>query len=123
MATPKTILITGCSSGIGQALALEFKRRGHSVFATARQPAALQALTALGLNAVELDVTRPDSIERARSQMAAQSARLDSYRRRRLTQEDTQESSTTGRFPVVQFDSNQRPHVAFWNVPTAYTAC
>jgi len=89
MATPKTILITGCSSGIGQALALEFKRRGHSVFATARQPAALQALTALGLNAVELDVTRPDSIERARSQMAAQSARLDSYRRRRLTQEDT----------------------------------
>ena len=50
MATPKTILITGCSSGIGQALALEFKKLGHSVFATARQPAALQAFTALGLN-------------------------------------------------------------------------
>lgn len=77
MTTAKTILITGCSSGIGQALALEFKRRGHSVFATARQPAALEALTAMGLSAVELDVTRPDSIEKARSQIEATSARLD----------------------------------------------
>lgn len=77
MITAKTILITGCSSGIGQALALEFKRRGHSVFATARQPAALEALAALGLRALELDVTRPDSIERARSQIEATSARLD----------------------------------------------
>lgn len=77
MNTPKTILITGCSSGIGQAMALEFKKRGHTVFATARQPAALEALTAMGLSSVALDVTRPDSIERARSQIEAASARLD----------------------------------------------
>ena len=77
MTTPQTILITGCSSGIGQALALEFKRLGHTVYATARQPAALDALTALGLRAVELDVTSADSIEKARAQIAAQSARLD----------------------------------------------
>jgi len=77
MTIAKTILITGCSSGIGQALALEFKKRGHSVIATARQPAALETLAAMGLSAVELDVTRPDSIERARSQIEATSARLD----------------------------------------------
>jgi len=40
----KIILITGCSSGIGAALALEFHRRGHTVFATARRPAALAPL-------------------------------------------------------------------------------
>ena len=37
----KIILITGCSSGIGAALALEFHHRGHIVFATVRRPAAL----------------------------------------------------------------------------------
>jgi len=77
MTTSHTILITGCSSGIGQALALEFKKRGHTVFATARQPAALQALTAMGLHAVELDVTRADSIAHALAQIQAQAGRLD----------------------------------------------
>jgi NAD(P)-dependent dehydrogenase (short-subunit alcohol dehydrogenase family) len=77
MTTSQTILITGCSSGIGQALALEFKKRGHTVFATARQPAALQALTALGLHAVELDVTRADSIAQALAQIQAQAGQLD----------------------------------------------
>ena len=55
MTTSHTILITGCSSGIGQALALEFKKREHTVFATARQPAALQPLTAKGLHAMDLE--------------------------------------------------------------------
>jgi len=75
--TSLTILITGCSSGIGLALALECKKRGHTVFATARQPAALAALTAQGLHAVELDVTRADSIASALTQIQAQGGRLD----------------------------------------------
>ena len=44
-----TVLITGCSSGIGAALALEMHRRGWQVFATARRPAALQPLADKGL--------------------------------------------------------------------------
>ncbi|MBN8249326.1 MAG: SDR family NAD(P)-dependent oxidoreductase, partial [Verrucomicrobia bacterium] len=40
----KIVLITGCSSGIGAALALEFHRRGHTVLATARRPEALAPL-------------------------------------------------------------------------------
>ncbi len=36
---PKRILITGCSSGVGQAAALRFARRGDHVFATVRRPA------------------------------------------------------------------------------------
>jgi NAD(P)-dependent dehydrogenase (short-subunit alcohol dehydrogenase family) len=71
------ILITGCSSGIGRALALEFKNRGHTVFATARQPEALAALTTMGLNAVELDVTSKHSIDRARAQIQSKTSRLD----------------------------------------------
>ena len=38
MATRLIILITGCSSGIGAALAEEFQDRGHEVYATARRP-------------------------------------------------------------------------------------
>lgn len=77
MTSPQSILITGCSSGIGQALALEFKKRGHTVFATARQAQALASLTAMGLIAVELDVTSQTSIDKAREQIQTQTNRLD----------------------------------------------
>jgi NAD(P)-dependent dehydrogenase (short-subunit alcohol dehydrogenase family) len=77
MTAPQSILITGCSSGIGQALALEFKMRGHTVFATARQAQALANLTAMGLIAVELDVTSQQSIDNAREQIQSQTRRLD----------------------------------------------
>ena len=42
--TPRTILVTGASSGIGRALALEYARRGAHVFVTARREAELASL-------------------------------------------------------------------------------
>lgn len=42
----KTILITGCSSGLGRAAALRLARRGWSVLATVRTDAARQSLEA-----------------------------------------------------------------------------
>jgi short-subunit dehydrogenase len=42
----KTVLITGCSSGIGAAVAQALARRGHWVFATARSPDTLGSLVA-----------------------------------------------------------------------------
>ena len=50
------VLITGCSSGIGRALAEAFKNAGYEVWATARQVEDVAALVAAGFNAVQLDV-------------------------------------------------------------------
>ncbi|GAB4236796.1 MAG: SDR family oxidoreductase [Methyloligellaceae bacterium] len=58
----KSILITGCSSGIGEASALGLKERGWRVFATARKRQDIDRLAGQGLDALYLDYTEPDSI-------------------------------------------------------------
>ncbi len=42
------VLITGCSSGVGRAAALAFRAAGYATFATARNPATLKELRAVG---------------------------------------------------------------------------
>ncbi|EGR45268.1 uncharacterized protein TRIREDRAFT_123681 [Trichoderma reesei QM6a] len=67
----KTVLITGCTpGGIGHALALEFHSRGCHVIATARNPDVLKGLAAMGMSAVQLDVTNQDSINAARDEVS-----------------------------------------------------
>jgi NAD(P)-dependent dehydrogenase (short-subunit alcohol dehydrogenase family) len=61
---PKTVLITGCSSGIGRATALEFLEEDWCVYATARNPADIETLGDAGCRIATLDVTDPDDIER-----------------------------------------------------------
>jgi short-subunit dehydrogenase len=56
-------LITGCSSGIGRALADAFKATGYEVWATARRPEDLAALSAAGFIAIELDVNDGEALE------------------------------------------------------------
>ena len=51
-----SVVITGCSSGIGRALADAFQQAGYQVWATARKAEDLAALSAAGFNAVPLDV-------------------------------------------------------------------
>ena len=62
MSTRKSILITGCSSGIGKYCAVELLNREWQVFATARQPEDLEMLEEQGLEAVHLDYTDNASI-------------------------------------------------------------
>lgn len=58
---PPVVIVTGCSSGIGQALALAFHHHGYRVYATARRFEDLAELSALGLQALPLDVCDPAS--------------------------------------------------------------
>lgn len=61
----KTILITGCSSGIGLCCAEGLRRRGYRVFATARRPADVERLRAAGFEALRLDLTDSASLRQA----------------------------------------------------------
>jgi len=59
----KRIVITGCSSGIGRALATELSARGHWVIATARRPQALADLDVA--ERLALDITDEESVQAA----------------------------------------------------------
>ncbi len=61
----KSILITGCSSGIGYESALYLHKAGYMVFATAREESDVQRLQSEGLNAHQLDVSNQKSIQKA----------------------------------------------------------
>ena len=63
--TQRTVLITGCSSGIGLCCARTLAARGWRVFATARNPSDVAALLAEGLEALQLNVDDSDSIAAA----------------------------------------------------------
>lgn len=58
------VLITGCSSGIGRALANAFKSAGYEVWASARRTDDVAALAASGFNAVQLDVNDSEALTR-----------------------------------------------------------
>lgn len=59
----KSILITGCSSGIGLCVAEGLQQRGYRVFATVRKTADVEMLAARGLESLQLDVADPESIQ------------------------------------------------------------
>lgn len=63
--TAPSILITGCSSGIGACVAAGLKQRGYRVFATARNPVDVESLRAQGFEALQLDLADSGSIRKA----------------------------------------------------------
>jgi NAD(P)-dependent dehydrogenase (short-subunit alcohol dehydrogenase family) len=62
MTTPRTILVTGASSGIGAYCARALRRDGWRVLATARKPDDIAALETDGIEALPLDYADPESI-------------------------------------------------------------
>lgn len=72
--------ITGCSRGLGRALAARVLARGHHVIATARQPETLSDLVATypdRCRALALDVTNAPQVETVVGLAAAVFGRLD----------------------------------------------
>jgi len=65
MILSKTILITGCSTGIGYCSATLLKKRGHKVIATARKLSDVMRLSQEGFMALHLDLADSDSIQNA----------------------------------------------------------
>ncbi len=73
----RTILITGCSTGIGAALATELHRRGNRVYATARRPETLEPLASMGLETHALDVNDDAGIAAVMSRLKDEAGSLD----------------------------------------------
>jgi len=61
----RSILITGCSSGIGLCAAQTLHKKGYRVFATARKASDVNKLQALGLESLQLDVDNSASIQQS----------------------------------------------------------
>lgn len=78
MPVAQSILITGCSSGIGLCCAHGLRERGHRVFASARREADVARLRDAGFEAWRLDLDDPGSIAAAvDAVLAASGGRLD----------------------------------------------
>ena len=75
--TERTLLITGCSSGIGLDAARGMRARGWRVFATCRAEADCERLRGEGLESFVLDYTDEASIAAAVAEVQTRAGRLD----------------------------------------------
>lgn len=71
------VLITGCSSGIGRALAEAFQNAGYQVWASARRDEDVAALGQAGFRGVLLDVNDEAAVERLAEQVQREAGGLD----------------------------------------------
>lgn len=76
-ANAPVVLISGCSTGIGRALAIEFATRNWRVFATARKPEVINDLKAPNVDVSVLDVTDETSIKACVDSVIAKAGRID----------------------------------------------
>lgn len=65
MGSKKTVIVTGASSGIGNAIAAYLAKRGHKVIGTCRNPAARTKRADEFFDMVALDVTKDASVQGA----------------------------------------------------------
>ncbi len=67
----KTIVITGCSSGIGRVAAEDLLARGYRVIAACRKQEDVAQMSALGFTGLMLDLDYAESIDRAADEILA----------------------------------------------------
>ncbi|MES9825761.1 MAG: SDR family oxidoreductase [Candidatus Thiodiazotropha endolucinida] len=69
MSNEKSVLISGCSSGIGHCVAAGLKNRGYRVFASARKEQDVADLQRQGFESLQLDLDDSSSIDQAVDQV------------------------------------------------------
>lgn len=77
MTNTKTALVTGASSGIGEATALKLHDLGYTVYGAARRTDRLQQLATRGIRPVAMDVTDDDSMHAGVAQIVGETGRID----------------------------------------------
>jgi hypothetical protein len=73
----RTVLITGCSSGIGRAAAYAFLDEEWQVYATARNPADIETLGEAGCDIGTIDVRNDEDVNRVIDRIIDEEGRLD----------------------------------------------
>ncbi len=76
-ARARTVLITGCSTGIGRATAGHLAAKGHVVYASARRLGSVSDLTESGCRIVALDVTDEESMRAAVGHVESEQGAVD----------------------------------------------
>ena len=75
--TNKVALVTGASSGIGEAIALQLKAAGFTVYAAARRVERMRALASAGVRVLAIDVTEDAALRAAMHRIIAEAGRID----------------------------------------------
>ncbi|KAB2813044.1 oxidoreductase [Pimelobacter simplex] len=75
--TTKVALVTGASSGIGEATALELAAAGYTVYAAARRVDRMEHLKSSGIRPLGMDVTDDPSLIAGVSRIVEEAGRID----------------------------------------------
>lgn len=73
----KVALVTGGSSGIGEATALRLQELGYTTYAAARRVERMEHLTMSGIRPLAMDVTDDESMQSGVEQILAEEGRID----------------------------------------------
>lgn len=73
----KVVIVTGASSGIGKATALQLINEGHTVYGAARRTENMNELVSVGGKAIEMDITRHDQVHAEIQKIIETEGRID----------------------------------------------
>ena len=74
---PKTALVTGASSGMGEEIARTLHKLGYTVYAAARRTDRLEQLATTGIHALTMDVTDDESITSGIEKIITETGHID----------------------------------------------
>jgi len=74
---PKTALVTGASSGMGEEIARTLHKLGYTVYAAARRTDRLEQLATIGIHALTMDVTDDESMTSGIEKIITETGHID----------------------------------------------